>query len=87
MASITVTSGEFLRSYGRYSSAAQREPVAITNHGRESLVLMSAEEYKRLKSRDRQALHPWELSEGDVQALEAAETPAETAEFDHEHQP
>jgi PHD/YefM family antitoxin component YafN of YafNO toxin-antitoxin module len=86
MPNITVTSGEFLRAYGRYSSAAQREPVAITNHGRDSLVLLSAEEYKRLKRRDRVALHPWEMSEAEVEALRVAEAPAETAEFDHEQQ-
>jgi PHD/YefM family antitoxin component YafN of YafNO toxin-antitoxin module len=64
-----------------------REPVAITSYGRDSLVLLSAEEYRRLKQRDRRALHPWELDEDAVAALEAAQPPAEAASFDDELKP
>lgn len=80
-----VSSSEFLKSYGALSRRAQREPVTITNHGQDSLVLISAEEFKRLKSLDtRRAYHPWELPEELKQALEEAEPPAWTAQFDHE---
>jgi prevent-host-death family protein len=81
---ISVTSAEFQRSFGRYREVAQREPVAITSYGRESLVLLSAEEYRRLKQCDRRALRPWEMSEEALAALEAAEPPAEAALFDDE---
>ncbi|MDP2765378.1 MAG: type II toxin-antitoxin system prevent-host-death family antitoxin [Brevundimonas sp.] len=84
MPNISVSSAEFLKSYGRISDAAVREPVSITSHGRERLVLLSAEEYRRLKQNDRVALYPWELSEADIQALEAMEAPADTAQFNHE---
>lgn len=84
MPNISVSSAEFLKSYGRISNAAVREPVSITSHGRERLVLLSAEEYRRLKQNDRVALYPWELSEADIQALEAMEAPADTAQFNHE---
>lgn len=84
---ISVTSAEFQKSFGRYREVAQREPVAITSYGRDSLVLLSAEEYRRLKQRDRRALHPWELDEDAVAALEAAQPPAEAAGFDHELKP
>ena len=84
MANIRVTSAEFLKAYGRFSSAAQREPVSITNHGRESLVLLSAEEYRRLKSRDQVALYPWELAETDIEALRRAAPPAEASRYDSE---
>lgn len=41
---LTVSSGDFLKAYGRITEAALKEPVTITSHGRERLVLLSAEE-------------------------------------------
>ncbi len=73
MPNISVSAGEFRKSYGRISEAALREPVTITSHGRERLVLLSADEYRRLKEKDRQALYPWELDDGDLKALETSE--------------
>jgi len=87
MTNISVSSGEFLKAYGRISETALREPVSITSHGRERLVLLSADEYRRLKRNDRVALSIWELSEEDIKALEVSEPPAETAQFNHEYQP
>jgi hypothetical protein len=80
-----VSSSEFLKSYGALSRRAQREPVIITNHGQDSLVLISAEEFKRLKALDsRRAYYAHELPEEWVKALETAEPPAWTAQYDHE---
>ena len=71
-----VSSSEFLKSYGALSRRAQREPVTITNHGQDSLVLISAEEFQRLKSLDtRRAYYAHELPDEWVKALEAAEPP------------
>ena len=44
---------EFQRAFGPLSDKAAREPLTITKHGRDHLVLMSADEYARLKRRDR----------------------------------
>jgi prevent-host-death family protein len=85
MSNLTVSSSDFLKSYGRISEAALREPVSITSHGRERLVLLSADEYRRLKQKDRTALYPWELDEHDLQALAVCEAPAAAAQFDHEY--
>ncbi len=80
-----VSSSEFLKSYGALSRRAQREPVTITNHGQDSLVLISAEEFQRLKALDtRRAYYPHELPDELKQALAEAEPPAWTAQFDHE---
>lgn len=84
---VSVTSAEFQKGFGRYREVAQREPVTITSYGRESLVLLSAEEYRRLKQHDRRALHPWELSEDALAALETAQPPAAAAQFDDELKP
>ncbi len=79
-----VTSAEFQKAFVRYRDLAQREPVSITNHGRECLVLLSAEEYSRLKQLDRRALYPWELDEAALKALDEAQVPEEAATFDSE---
>ena len=84
MPNVSVSSAEFLKSYGRISDTAVREPVSITSHGRDRLVLLSAEEYRRLKQNDRVALHPSQLGEDDIRALEMMEFPAEGRAFDHE---
>ncbi len=81
---LTVSAGDFLKAYGRISDAAMREPVSITNHGRERLVLLSADEYRRLKANDRQPLYPWEMGEDDLKALTLAEPPSAARAFDHE---
>ncbi len=79
-----VTAGEFQKEFGRFRSVAHREAVTITNHGRDDLVLLSAEEYQRLKSRDRQALHVSQLTEDELNEIAHAEIPAEAAQFNHE---
>ena len=84
MTNIAVSSGEFLKAYGRISETALTEPVSITSHGRERLVLMSAAEYRRLKDLDRVALYPWELGDDDLRALSVSEPPADASQFDHE---
>jgi PHD/YefM family antitoxin component YafN of YafNO toxin-antitoxin module len=45
----TVNSAVFQRDPRPYQEAALREPVAITAAGQDRLVLLSAEEYQRLK--------------------------------------
>jgi prevent-host-death family protein len=50
---IRVTSAEFQRTFGILADKALIEPVAITKHGRDHLVVLSAKEYARLKRRDR----------------------------------
>lgn len=57
------------RKTGSVQDAALREPVSITHHGRDRLVLMSAEEYARLKARDRLSLAVEELPDDLVAAL------------------
>jgi len=82
---VTITAAELQKHFGRYRDLAIKEPVSVTHHGRQSLVVLSADEYKRLKAFDtRQPLHPWELPEDLVTALDHAEIPAEAAQFDHE---
>ena len=79
-----VTSTQFIKTPGVYQDQAQREPVMITKHNREHTVLLSAQEYHRLKRRDCQVFRIGELSEPDIAVIAAVEAPAEAAAFDHE---
>lgn len=82
---VTVSSAEFQKNFGRYRDAALREPVSVTSHGRESFVVLSVEEFRRLKALDtRRAYHPAELPDDLRAALDAAEAPAWTTRFDDE---
>ena len=43
-----VTATEFKNNIGKFSDAAMTEPVIVTSHDRDRLVLISADEYRRL---------------------------------------
>lgn len=79
-----VTRAEFLRDYGTLADRALSEPVTITEEGRDRLVVLSAEEYDRLRSRDRRALSIDELTEEEMALIARAEVPAEYAHLDAE---
>ncbi len=46
---VRFTTSEFHRSFDALSDRALKRPISITKRGRDHLVLMSAEEYDRLK--------------------------------------
>ena len=79
-----VSSTEFQKKVGLYQDLALTEPLTVTRNGREKIVVLSAEEYHRLKRRDRKVLRVEELSVEDLEAIANATPPAEAAEFDHE---
>lgn len=82
---VTITAGELQKQFGRYRDIALKEPVSVTHHGRESLVMLSSDEYKRLKALDdRKAYYAWELPDDIVAALEKSQPPEFTKAFDHE---
>ena len=67
-----VTASEFQQAFGALSDKARQEPVVITKHGRDSLVIMSAEEWERLKRRDRRVGLATDLPEEWVEAAPSA---------------
>jgi prevent-host-death family protein len=82
-----VSAAEFQRNIGRYQDIALRQPVAVTRNGRESTVMISADEYRRLKRRDRKVLGLEDFTDNDLTALEAARAPDAAKAFDHELKP
>ncbi|MFI5011943.1 MAG: type II toxin-antitoxin system Phd/YefM family antitoxin [Hyphomicrobiales bacterium] len=81
---IRVTAAEFQRNIGRYQDMALVQPVAVTRNGRERTVMISVEEYHRLKRRDRHVLGLEDFTDADVTALEQARAPESSKAFDHE---
>jgi hypothetical protein len=72
---IQVPATAFSRYFGRYQQAAQREPVAVTSHGRTCGYFLSAaefEEYRRVKARATRVFHVSELPQETVDAIAAA---------------
>jgi prevent-host-death family protein len=73
MTMITISSAEFQRNFGAYQDKALTEPVAITRNGRERLVVVSADEYRRLRRRAREVLPVEALSDVDLDAIARTE--------------
>jgi len=81
---LKVPAGEFQRNIGRYQDMALTQPVAVTRNGRERTVLISADEYQRLKRRDREVLTLSDFTDADIAALEATRAPESSKAFDPE---
>lgn len=81
---VKVSAAEFQRNIGRYQDLALTQPVAVTRNGRELTVMISIEEYRRLKRRDRQVLSLDDFTDADIAAVEATRAPDTSKAFDHE---
>ena len=68
-----VTSTEFSKEVGRFQDSALTQPVVVTRNGRERTVMISAEEYQRLKRRDREVFATGELPEAIIEAATQTE--------------
>lgn len=81
---VTISSVELQRHFGHYQDVALTEPVAVTRNGRERVVIISVDEYNRLKRRDRQVLSIDDFTETDLQKIMDSEPPVEAAAFNSE---
>ena len=82
---IKVTAAEAQKQFGLYTERAQREPVTVTKHGRDSIVMISVEAYERLKALYAPtAYHVSEAPEEFIRALETARAPEWTHMYDKE---
>ena len=79
-----VSTADFIKNYSSLADRALAEPVTITKHGRDRLVMVSAAEYERLKRRDRQVFQSADLPDRVLEAIAQAQVPAEFAHLDDE---
>ena len=70
------------KNFGKFREAALSEPLTIQNHGRDSVVMVSAKEYHRLKKLDRRVLAIQELSARDIHDLSESKMDARHAHLD-----
>lgn len=81
-----ITSGEFQKEFGRYRTEAHKGAVIITNHGRDDLALISADEYKRLRQLDQKAFYAHELPDEVIDEIGKVAIPEEARKYDNEIQ-
>jgi PHD/YefM family antitoxin component YafN of YafNO toxin-antitoxin module len=70
-----VSTADFIKNYGTLADKALIEPVTITKNGRDRFVLVNAEEFERLKRRDRKVYGAGELPDELLEALAKSEMP------------
>jgi prevent-host-death family protein len=81
---ITVSAAEFQRHFGRYQDEALLHPVAITRNGRERLVVLSSEQYRRLRRRSREVLRAGDLTGGELDQIAKTEMDPRHQHLDRE---
>jgi prevent-host-death family protein len=86
MATITLSASEFQDRVGEALDRSLSQPVLITKHGRPRNVVLSYDEYERLRARDRRAVRAEDLTDEDIAALEASEMGSGYEHFDAELQ-
>jgi hypothetical protein len=79
-----VSTAEFIKYYGTLADKALTEPVVITKNGRDRLVMLSAQEYDRLRRRDRRVVRLEDFSDEEMALIARVEVPAEDAPLDAE---
>jgi prevent-host-death family protein len=79
-----VTASEFQQAFNALSDQARRGPVIITDEGHDDLVVISANEWERLRRRDRRAGLTSELPDEWLEAARQAKVPEEFAYLDEE---
>jgi prevent-host-death family protein len=68
---VVITATDLVRQFSYYSDVALGQPVIVTRNGRPCNVLISIEEYQRLKKRDQEAFYAWETPQHFLEDIEA----------------
>ena len=71
----TIPATEFTRNFGQYREIAQREPVAVTSHGRATGYFISAvefEELQRLKAYARRSRAVVDMTKEEIEQMAAS---------------
>jgi prevent-host-death family protein len=70
-----VAATEFTRNFGQYREIAQREPVAVTSHGRATGYFVSAvefEEMQRIKAHARRSRAVVDMTREEIEQMAAS---------------
>ena len=75
---LEVSAKEVASKFGFYTDEAMLHPVGIQRHGTTRVVMLSLNEYERLKRRDRQVIRTEDLDDETLEAILNVEIPAES---------
>jgi prevent-host-death family protein len=82
-----VTSAEIQKNFGEFRALAEHEPVFVLHYNKPSVVIVSAEEYARLKKRDKKAMAVEDLPDWLIEKIAAAEMDPRHAHLDEQETP
>jgi PHD/YefM family antitoxin component YafN of YafNO toxin-antitoxin module len=68
-----VSSADVQKNFGECRAMAEQEPVLVLHYNKPSVVILSSEEYNRLKSRDKQSVATEDLPEWLIEQIAASE--------------
>ena len=68
---VVTSAGELVREFSHFSDLALSQPIVVTKNGRPRNVLLSVEEYERLKQRDQLAFRAGDTPEHFLTDIEA----------------
>lgn len=72
----TASASDVQKNFGAYHDRAMSgDAVKVTRYGRETVVIVSVAEYRRMRRSERRALGVEELTDAEVALIEAAEVP------------
>ncbi|TAN49832.1 MAG: type II toxin-antitoxin system Phd/YefM family antitoxin [Rhodospirillales bacterium] len=77
------SSFDLQRNVAKVQEAALKEPVSVSYHGRDRLVILPIDEFERLKRRDKQVISMQDLPDEFLAALQEPFENAEQAALDH----
>jgi prevent-host-death family protein len=65
-----VSTAELIKNFGTVADKALQEPVTVTKNGRDRFVLVEAEEFLRMKRRDRRVVKIEDWTDEDFALME-----------------
>ena len=68
-----VTSGDVQKQFGRYSDEAMMRPIGVTTDGHLRFVMVPADEYRRLRRRERVAGGWEDITKDMIEAIRSVE--------------
>lgn len=80
---LEVSAKDVANRFGFYTDEAMQRPVGIQRHGTTRIVMISLNEYERLKRRDRQVIRTEDLDDETLNAILNAEIPEEAERLNY----
>lgn len=80
---LEVSAKEVASKFGFYTDEAMLHPVGIQRHGTTRVVMLSLNEYERLKRRDRQVIRTEDLDDETLNAILTAEPSERSKALDY----